>query len=104
MTEAWVINASPLILYARIGRLDLFEQLAPALIVPEKVIGEVQDGAHKDRAAHAAVAWAIKHQHPNILIPPSVEHWDLGAGESQVVSYCLQGSRWAVLDDQMARR
>ncbi len=67
VTDAWVINASPLILYARIGRLDLFEQLAPALIVPEKVIEEVQDGVHKDRTAPAAVAWAMQYQYPNLI-------------------------------------
>jgi hypothetical protein len=38
MTDTWIINASPLILYARINRLDLFEQLAPGVIVPEIVI------------------------------------------------------------------
>jgi predicted nucleic acid-binding protein len=34
VSEAWVINASHLILFARIGRLDLFERLAPKIIVP----------------------------------------------------------------------
>jgi predicted nucleic acid-binding protein len=34
--EAWVVNASPVILYARIGRLDLIEALAPRVIIPPK--------------------------------------------------------------------
>lgn len=104
MTDAWVINASPIILYSRIGKLDLLEQLAPGVIVPETVIEEVQAGAYKDATADRAVVWATRYRHPDVVIPVTVERWDLGPGESQVISYCLQGARWAVLDDQMARR
>jgi hypothetical protein len=35
VSEAWVVNASPLILFARIDRLDLIERLAPALLNPK---------------------------------------------------------------------
>jgi predicted nucleic acid-binding protein len=103
-TEAWVINASPIILYARIGKLDILEQLAPRLIISETVIEEVHFGNHKDDTADQAVAWATRYRYPDIAIPSSVERWDLGPGESQVISHCLQGPRCAVLDDQMARR
>lgn len=37
-TEARVVNASPLILYARIDQLVLLEQLAPRLIIPEAAL------------------------------------------------------------------
>ena len=103
-TDAWVINASPIILYSRIGKLNLLEQLAAGVIIPETVIEEVRFGAHKDRTAAQAVAWAMQYRHSDIVIPATVERWDLGKSESQVISYCLQGSRCAVLDDQMARR
>jgi predicted nucleic acid-binding protein len=102
--EAWVINASPIILYARIGRLDVIERLAPKIFVPSKVIEEVRDGISKDMSARMAVDWATRYVLPDIQVPPSVEHWDIGPGESQVISHCLQGVRWAVLDDRMARR
>lgn len=49
MSEAWVANASPLILFSRINRLDLIEQLAPpAILVPNAVIKEVRAGQHKE--------------------------------------------------------
>ena len=51
MSEAWVINASPLILFARIARLDLFEGLAPTIIVPRAVVEEVRAGQAKDSTA-----------------------------------------------------
>lgn len=44
MTESWVANASPLILLGRINRLDLMERLAPKIIVPDAVIGEIRAG------------------------------------------------------------
>lgn len=102
--DAWVINASPLILYSRIGRLDLIEGLAPAVAVPESVIEEVRGGMHKDRAAIQAIDWATRFRVRDLVLPTSVERWNLGPGESQVISFCLLGARWAVLDDQMARR
>ena len=104
MTDAWVINASPIILYARIGRLDVIERLAPKVIVPVTVIEEVRAGVQKDSIAKEAIAWAVNYKRQDISIPPTVERWDLGPGESQVISLCLQGTRWAVLDDRMARR
>ena len=35
-------NASPLVLFARIARLDLLERLAPRIIVPSAVFEEVR--------------------------------------------------------------
>jgi len=104
VTDAWVINASPIILYARICRLDVIERLAPRVIVPATVIEEIQAGMRRDGTAKDATAWALQYQQPDISIPTTVERWDLGPGESQVISFCLQGERWAVLDDRMARR
>lgn len=46
----------------------------------------------------------MDYQCADIPIPTSVERWDLGAGETQVISHCLTGKFWAVLDDRMARR
>ena len=51
MSEAWVVNASPLILFSRIGRLDLIERLAPAILIPNAVLEEVRAGQLKDRTA-----------------------------------------------------
>ena len=55
MTEAWVINASPLILFARISRLDLLDGLASTIIVPDAVIEEVRTGQEKDITAAVAL-------------------------------------------------
>ncbi len=104
MTDAWVVNASPLILFARVERFDLFEQLAPKFIVPEAVLDEIRAGQAKDPTANGALNWAVQHSLPNLPVPASIEHWDLGAGESQVIAHGLAVSRWVVLDDLAARR
>lgn len=103
MTDAWVVNASPIILYSRIGRLDLIERLAPAVIVPHTVLEEVRAGLLKDKNAADAVAWASRFRHADIPVPDRILRWDLGPGESQVISHCVGQSRWALLDDLMGR-
>jgi predicted nucleic acid-binding protein len=104
VSEAWVVNASPIILFSRIDRLDLIERLAPTILVPNAVIEEVSAGHGKDRAARAALEWAQRYAVDNVLVVASVEHWDLGIGESQVIAHCLGRARWVVLDDRAARR
>lgn len=104
MTEAWVVNASPLILFSRIARLDLLERLAPKILIPNAVVEEVRAGQHHDRTAATALEWAGRHYVEDIAVTASIEHWDLGLGEAQVIAHCVHGSRWAVLDDRAARR
>jgi predicted nucleic acid-binding protein len=102
--KPWVVNASPLILLGKLKRLDLLERMAPVLQVPEAVIREVSmGGRHHDPAANATAAWAQSYLHPDVAVLPTVAHWDLGTGESQVISLCLNGAAVAVLDDGEAR-
>jgi predicted nucleic acid-binding protein len=104
VSEAWVVNASPIILISRIGRLDLIERLARTILIPNAVIEEIHAGQHKDPTAATALEWAGRYRLDDIAVAASVEHWDLGLGESQVIAQCVGGSRWAVLDDRAARR
>ena len=41
MPERWVVNASPLIVLAKIDRLDLLVQQADELLVPQAVVNEM---------------------------------------------------------------
>jgi predicted nucleic acid-binding protein len=104
VSEAWVVNASPLILLARISRLDLIERLAPAILIPNAVIQEVRAGEQTDKTAASALKWAEPYRVDDLPVPASIEHWDLGRGESQVLAHSIGRSRWAVLDDRSARR
>lgn len=89
MSEAWVVNASPLILFSRIARLDLIERLAPAILVPNAVIEEVRAGQREDRKAATALEGAGRYRVENVTVAASMEHWDLGSGESQVIAHSV---------------
>lgn len=103
-SKPWVVNASPLILLGKLDRLDLLECMAPSLHVPAGVIAEVSvGGRQRDPATTASVTWANGHRHADVPVLASVAAWDLGVGESQVISLCLQNAAIAVLDDGQAR-
>lgn len=104
MGETWVLDASPYILFARIGRLDILRDLAGDIIIPYTVISEVRAGLSKDPTAQSALQWGAPFTKPDVILQPSVISRDLGAGESQVVAQCVGTDKWAVLDDRMGRR
>lgn len=101
--ETWVINASPLILLGKLGRIDLLEQLAKQIMVPQAVLCEVASGGAADAGIGNTLVWAQNRVIEDILVPISISGWDLGAGESQVLAHCILGRYRAVLDDGEAR-
>ena len=105
MDRALVVNASPLILLARIDRLDLLTSLAKLLVLPEAVIREIQAGSHRDETADRVKSLPSVLQVADRPLPDRIRLWDLGAGESQVLAHGLErpGAE-VVLDDLAARR
>lgn len=101
--EIWVLNASPLILLGKLGRTDLLERLAKQIMVPQAVLREVASGGTADETMEATLAWARSRMIEDVFVPLSITAWDLGAGESQVLAYCILGRYRAVLDDGEAR-
>ncbi len=105
LIERVVINASPLIILFR-GHL---ESLLPALFseisIPVAVWSEVTGGGYRDESVSGLInaEWAKKVKVP--VISPSVAAWDLGIGESEVLSFAMEhpGFR-AMVDDKAARR
>ncbi len=103
MTERWVLNASPLIVLARVGQEHLFHTLADEVVVPRAVAVEIEAGPADDPArqviagGHFAIVEAVP--------VPEVLAWDLGAGETAVLSHALRKPGWTViLDDAAARK
>lgn len=104
MPERWVLNASPLIVLARIGHEDLFSALADEVVVPRAVALEIQAGPVEDRARQmlAAGRFTIVDSPPP---PAEILAWDLGTGETAVLSFALAEAGWtAILDDALARK
>lgn len=103
MPERWVVNASPLIVLAKIQQQALLAQLADSLVVPQAVVDEIDAGPPNDPARLFLSSQPL----PVVTVAPdpTVLAWDLGAGETAVLSYALHNPGWkAVLDDAMARR
>jgi predicted nucleic acid-binding protein len=77
------VNASPLIVLARAGRIDLLRVLGDQLVVPVAVGEEVR--AHSDEAArvlNAEASWLV--EVAPAVIPDAIAVRDLGPGESAV--------------------
>jgi len=100
-----VINASPLIILFR-SRLDrLLPGLFDEIYITEAVWSEVTRGEHMDAAVPSLTnaEWAKKVRVP--VISPRVAAWDLGIGESEVLSFAMEHPKFrAMVDDKAARR
>jgi predicted nucleic acid-binding protein len=105
VSDPFIADSSPLILLARIGKIDLLPALAGKVFVPESVLLELRAGSHRDSAASVVEQAPGIEIVPDLPIPATVHAWDLDPGESQVLAHALarQGS-WAVLDDRAGRR
>lgn len=88
MTDTWVVNASPLILLAKAGHLDLLEQSASNVLVPNAVKTEVLAGPPGDPARDALLrSWGRSVS--VATVPSEVLEWGRGAGENEVIAAAL---------------
>jgi predicted nucleic acid-binding protein len=104
--NGWIFNASPVILLGKIQQLHLIAALSPAFRIPRAVVEEIGAGCSND----PAVKWL---NNPSIAghivdaptAPPFLVQWDLGAGETAVLSLALaENAAVVVLDDLAARK
>lgn len=104
MSDLWVVNASPVIVVGKIGQLDPLNQLSKDIVVPSAVANEIKAGPENDAARVAIESGMfrlVEAQEPT----PELAAWDLGLGETAVLSYALENPNWtAVLDDGAARK
>jgi len=103
LIDAVVINASPLITLFRSNQFELLPRLFSRIIVPEAVWQEVVSD-QSDEAARKLPAqpWLIREP---VKASLRVEVWNLGKGETAVLSYALSHPPLrAVIDDRDARR
>ena len=104
MNVVW--NTSPLLVLAKIQRLDLLTQLYARLVIPEAVLAEI--GAKADDAAAQIQALVAT---PRVTVPRATPQTlaglpvDLGAGEREAIALALEtAADLVVLDDQAGRR
>lgn len=105
MTD-WILDASPVILLGKIQQLPLIRALSPGFRIPRAVADEIGAGSADDPAVEwlkqpSVLAHVVEAPAPAQLLT----QWDLGAGESAVLSLALaEDGTVAVLDDLAARR
>jgi predicted nucleic acid-binding protein len=104
MAECWVTNASPLIVLTKVGLERPLTELPDELLVPAAVAREVRGASEAARSGpdQPGADLCIVDAPPP---PQEIAAWDLGPGETAVLSLALADpSRRAILDDAAARR
>ncbi len=120
MAELPAINTSPLIFLTKGGFVDLLLLISSSIIVPDAVAVEIQEYGETDVTAIAVeiqeygetdvtaitlknTDWLVVQETPPI--PNVIQNWDLGQGESAVLTwgYANPGTE-VILDDLAARR
>ncbi len=105
MVESPVIDASPLIFLTKANQLDLLQQVVNGkLLVPVAVEAEIQQYGKKDVTVQALAknSWLVVVNTPPA---PIIDSYNLGAGESAVLSWAyLNPNTEAIIDDLAARR
>jgi predicted nucleic acid-binding protein len=100
-----IVNASPLILLTKIGRIDLLDAEGVDVVVPMPVLQEVSSLDPADpvvRAIHDA-GWSVVM--PSAPVLASVSRWKLDPGEESVLTVALQSLGCeVVIDDRAGRR
>ncbi|PZN82931.1 MAG: DUF3368 domain-containing protein, partial [Candidatus Methylumidiphilus alinenensis] len=100
-----ICNATPLIAFARINRLELLCKVAGNLIIPEAVSREISDYQGKGKALIAlpkenwiSIASVQSEQQVRLLLPT------LDRGEAEVIALALEWRPKLVLMDELTGR
>jgi predicted nucleic acid-binding protein len=99
-----VSNASPLIVLARAGHLDLLGKIYPRVHLPQEVLSEVEAGPDSDPARQSLKSAGWLTLLPPKSCDPRIVPWNLGPGEAAVLTHALAipGAE-ALLDDRAGR-
>lgn len=103
MAETWVVNASPLIVLGKAGRLALIDELCDAAFLPDAVATEILAGPADDPARLSVTAGWGRRVSPR-QIPASLVEWGLGAGETAVLAVAMEHMPCTALLDDAAGR
>ena len=103
--EKVVANASPLIILFKSGLADLLPELFTEIAVPNGVCDGILAGGPADSAATALSETSWIHRVEIDAVAPEVLIWNLGVGESEVLSLAFADKSYvAMIDDRAARK
>ena len=105
MVTLWVVNASPVILLAPVGQLDLLTRLGPPVVIPTAAVQESLRRGPADPAVQALAQGTWLMSVDAGPIPANVLAFALGDGESAVLAHALANpGSGAIVDERAARR
>ena len=105
MTEPPVVNASPLIYLGHVGLTHLLQGAGTPVLVTKTVAGEIRRRGRLDPTAQILSSTSWLEEVEPVIERSEVAFWDLGPGETSVLSWALQHPGClAILDDRAARR
>ena len=102
--SSWILNASPLIVLGRAELLKVISPLVETWIIPEGVIRELSIKTNvKPFLSQLSVNAEVITKSVK-TIDPFVGNWNLGLGESEVLTLGINEQKGVVLDDLQARK
>jgi predicted nucleic acid-binding protein len=105
VANRWVVNASPIISLVKIDRIHLLGELCDEVIIPQGVRDEITLGGYADSAVNWLQQAGQQFIQPAPATDSRIASWDLGLGESQVLSWAMTDPEYeAILDDLAARK
>jgi predicted nucleic acid-binding protein len=105
MTNNWIFNASPLILLGKSNLLKTIAPLGEQWIIPESVVKEVSQKSSVAQILDQLSEKSKVHRQKAQSINPFVANWNLGDGESEVITLATENKGYGVvIDDLQARK
>lgn len=103
--ERVVLNASPLIALFTSQQAELLPQLFTEIVIPDAVWKEITVAGKADLTSEQlpTIPWVRRVE--IAAVNPAIAAWDLGVGESEVLSFALETPGYrAMVDDRAARQ
>lgn len=105
MNKIWVVDSSALIVLGKLSLLNILPHLCDNLIIPDGVANEILNGPEEDKAKSWIKKDGRKYQRNIGPISLNIASWDLGAGETEVISHCHSNTQYvAIIDDRAAKK
>lgn len=102
--KKWVVNASPLIVLAKVEQILLLKDLCEEMTIPSGVKEEIDEGPENDPARIGLKSDGKKWVRDVGPINPVISAWDLGQGETEVLNWVYEHPGYeAILDDKAAK-
>ncbi len=104
MSREAFVNASPLIILASIGRIDLLKLAGEPVTIPGQVMTELAAKGPTDPVILAVAESPFLRTGAEAAIPDDLVALKLGPGELSVLTMAKEAGATAVLDDLQARQ